>query len=110
MLKNAKSEISKALSSMATMRRIALSGTPIQNNLSEYFRMASWIKPGCLGTESEYERKYCSSIMESLNVSFCGTFISLSNIGYFSPQQVMICFILNYRQMLLKQLLRKVKS
>jgi len=50
MLKNSKSEISKALSAMATMRRILLTGTPMQNNILEYYQMANWTSPGCLGT------------------------------------------------------------
>jgi len=67
MLKNSKSDISKALSSMRTSRRISLSGTPIQNDLLDYFRMANWIKPNCLGTEAEFKRKYCGDIMSSMN-------------------------------------------
>jgi len=69
MLKNNKSGISKALSSIKTPRRIALTGTPLQNNLIEYYRMAEWIRPGCLGTEAEFEKKYVSKIMTSLTVS-----------------------------------------
>ena len=69
MLKNNKSEISKALGSLETKRRIALTGTPLQNNLTEYYRMADWIKPGCLGTETTFECKFANPIMESLVVS-----------------------------------------
>ena len=66
MLKNKKSEISTALSSMATTRRIVLTGTPLQNNLLEFHRMADWIRPGCLGTELEFEKKFATKIMNSL--------------------------------------------
>ena len=69
MLKNNRSEISKALVSLQTKRRIALTGTPLQNNLKEYYRMADWIKPGCLGTDSSFESKFANPIMESLVVS-----------------------------------------
>ena len=71
MLKNNKSEISKALSIMKAPRRIALSGTPLQNDLFEYYRMAEWIKPGCLSnSEYEFERHYVKKIMSSLTVRF----------------------------------------
>jgi transcriptional regulator ATRX len=69
MLKNKKSEISKALSALQTKRRIALTGTPLQNNLTEYYRMADWIKPGCLGSETSFESKFSNPIMDSLVVS-----------------------------------------
>ncbi len=66
MLKNKKSEISIALSSMATTRRIVLTGTPLQNNLFEFHRMADWIRPSCLGTELEFDKKFATKIMSSL--------------------------------------------
>ncbi len=66
MLKNSKSEISKSLSTIATPRRIVLTGTPLQNNLLEFYRMANWIRPGCLQSESAFEKKFATKIMESL--------------------------------------------
>lgn len=51
---------------MKTSRRIVLTGTPLQNNLTEFYRMADWIRPGCLGTELQFERKFESPIMSSL--------------------------------------------
>ena len=69
MLKNNKSEISKALGALQTKRRIALTGTPLQNNLKEFYQIADWIKPGCLGTERSFEWKFSNPIMASLLVS-----------------------------------------
>ena len=81
MLKNSKSDISKALISMNTSRRILLSGTPIQNNLLDYFRMANWIKPNCLGNETQFKKKYLSDIMNSMTVSFPLIYVRLSTIS-----------------------------
>ncbi len=70
-LKNNKSEISKVLAKIQTPRRIALTGTPMQNNLLEYYRMTNWISPGCLcKSEQEFERSYNREIMSSLAVCF----------------------------------------
>jgi transcriptional regulator ATRX len=41
MVKNAKAGVTKAVSSVRTRRRIALTGSPLQNNLSEYYEMVN---------------------------------------------------------------------
>jgi SNF2 family DNA or RNA helicase len=38
-LKSDKTKTSKALQSLSCMRRVILSGTPIQNNLGEFYAM-----------------------------------------------------------------------
>lgn len=66
MLKSNKTDISKVLYSLETRRRIALTGTPMQNSLIEYYHMANWVKPGCLGTEQSFERKFAIPIMRGM--------------------------------------------
>ena len=39
----------KTLLKIETKYRLALSGTPIQNNLKEYYNMCEWVRPGFLG-------------------------------------------------------------
>jgi transcriptional regulator ATRX len=61
MLKNSNNKVFKALSDVKTMRRILLTGTPLQNNVTEYFRMIQFANPGAIDgimTEAEFERKY----------------------------------------------------
>ena len=62
MLKNSKTQIYKALVGVSTKRRIVLSGTPLQNNLGEYYNMASWVRPGFLGGKADFERTYINPI------------------------------------------------
>ncbi len=79
MLKSNTTENSKMLLAMETPRRIALTGTPFQNNLFEYYRMIDWIRPGCLAkSESEFGRTYVDKITSSMTVSFI-SFLSVES-------------------------------
>lgn len=63
MLKNKNNLVFKALMRVKTTRRICLTGSPFQNNLYEYFRMVSYIRPGLLGTsEFGFQKEYAEPI------------------------------------------------
>jgi SNF2 family DNA or RNA helicase len=47
--KNPKSAITCTLNKIRTHRRIVLTGTPMQNNLKEYFSMVNFCNPNFLG-------------------------------------------------------------
>ncbi|KAJ2458723.1 DNA-dependent ATPase protein rad54 [Coemansia sp. RSA 2424] len=57
-LKNSASQTFQALNSLQVERRIILSGTPIQNDLSEYFSLLNFTNPGLLGSTQEFRKKY----------------------------------------------------
>jgi len=48
-LKNSENQTYAALSQLKTKRRILLSGTPIQNDLLEYFSLVHFVNVGILG-------------------------------------------------------------
>ncbi|RDL32534.1 p-loop containing nucleoside triphosphate hydrolase [Venustampulla echinocandica] len=57
-LKNGDSQTFTALNNLNVSRRVILSGTPIQNDLSEYFSLISFANPGLLGTRLEFRKQY----------------------------------------------------
>ncbi|CAF1582131.1 unnamed protein product [Adineta ricciae] len=61
-LKNANAGISKALNKVRTKRRIILTGTPLQNNLKEYYYMVHFVKPHLLGTYREFKNQFIDPI------------------------------------------------
>lgn len=61
-IKNRKSQTNLAVAEVATKRRIILTGTPIQNNLNEYYCMVNFVKPAYLGSEREFNEHYATPI------------------------------------------------
>lgn len=57
-LKNGDSLTFTALDSLNCKRRVILSGTPIQNDLSEYFSLLNFANPGLLGSRQEFRKNY----------------------------------------------------
>lgn len=62
-LKNAEIKTTKAISALPTRRRIILSGTPIQNDLSEFHAMVDFVNPGILGNRELFNRVFEEPIM-----------------------------------------------
>ena len=57
-LKNGESQTFTALNSLNVQKRVILSGTPIQNDLSEYFSLLNFANPNYLGSRNEFRKKY----------------------------------------------------
>lgn len=55
-----------ALNQIKTKSRIALTGSPLNNNLQEYYTLVDWIAPGYLGTSTEFKATYEEPIREGL--------------------------------------------
>ena len=64
-LKNSSVKASTLLSTMATEKRIVLTGTPVQNDLKEFYSLVSFVNPDILGSLSEYSKEYEEPIVKS---------------------------------------------
>ncbi|KDO30107.1 hypothetical protein SPRG_05299 [Saprolegnia parasitica CBS 223.65] len=62
-LKNANSQINQALNALPCKRRILLSGTPMQNDLEEFYAMVDFTNPNILGDPREFRRRFLGPIL-----------------------------------------------
>jgi len=64
-LKTANNKAMLAIQSLNTERRIILSGTPLQNDLGEFYTAINFVNPGLLGQRSAFKRTFEAPIMRS---------------------------------------------
>ncbi|KAF2678019.1 hypothetical protein K458DRAFT_481088 [Lentithecium fluviatile CBS 122367] len=64
-LKTANNKAMQAIQSLNTERRIILSGTPLQNDLGEFFTAIDFVNPGLLGQRSAFKRTFEGPIVRS---------------------------------------------
>lgn len=57
-LKNSDNQTYQALNKLNAKRRILISGTPIQNDLLEYFSLVHFVNAGILGTVQEFKKRF----------------------------------------------------
>uniref|UniRef100_A0A8D3B974 RAD54 homolog B n=1 Tax=Scophthalmus maximus TaxID=52904 RepID=A0A8D3B974_SCOMX len=64
-LKNSSIKTSSALSSLSCNRRVILTGTPVQNDLQEFYALIEFVNPGILGSSTAYRKVYEEPILRS---------------------------------------------
>jgi SNF2 family DNA or RNA helicase len=68
MLKNPKGKLNRLTSRFKTTSRIALTGSPLANNVEEYYSMINWVAPNFLGPLTEFREVYVRDIEAGLCV------------------------------------------
>lgn len=63
-IKNINSQSTKAVMLLNTQHRLALSGTPVENNLSELYSLFKFLNPKMFGSAEEFNNFYVSPIQK----------------------------------------------
>ncbi|EGX58002.1 helicase [Streptomyces zinciresistens K42] len=61
-VKNPYSATAKALRTLPTPARVALTGTPVENNLSELWALLDWTTPGLLGPLKSFRARHARAV------------------------------------------------
>lgn len=65
-LKTSETQVAQLASLFKSKSRIALTGSPLSNNLKEYYSIIHWICPNYLGSRVEFKSKYLEPIQDGL--------------------------------------------
>lgn len=65
MIKNGRTKLSRAIRLLIAEHRLILSGTPIQNNVTELWSLFDYLMPGFLGSERQFNSRYAKPILQS---------------------------------------------
>jgi SNF2 family DNA or RNA helicase len=63
-IKNLSSQTTAAVLSLNAQRRLAMSGTPVENNLGELYSLFRFLNPGFFGSEKNFVQRYQRPIQE----------------------------------------------
>lgn len=61
-IKNAKTQAARSVKRLSAKRRFALTGTPVENRLSDLWSIFDFLMPGVLGTQKEFARRFSAPI------------------------------------------------
>ncbi|MGJ5805029.1 SNF2-related protein [Streptomyces europaeiscabiei] len=66
MVKNHRTATAHALRRIQTAVRVALTGTPVENNLTEAWALMDWLNPGLLGTQRVFRDQFARPIEDNI--------------------------------------------
>lgn len=85
-LKNANNKAAKILSSLEIERKILLTGTPIQNDLLEFYNLVEFANPGVLGTLAQFQKEFVRPILQARDVNCVNS--SIKDLGEEKSQEL----------------------
>ncbi|CAN0903300.1 Protein CHROMATIN REMODELING 20 [Linum grandiflorum] len=79
MIKNARADTTQALKLVKCQRRIALTGSPLQNNLMEYYCMVDFVREGFLGSSHEFRNRFQNPIENGQHTNSTSNDVKIMN-------------------------------
>ena len=76
-VKNARSATARALRAVPSAARVALTGTPVENNLTELWAILDWATPGLLGSRQAFRKVWAGPIESGLEPTKARQFAGL---------------------------------
>ncbi|CAN8295742.1 unnamed protein product [Cochlearia groenlandica] len=78
-LKNEKSKLYEACLKIKTRKRIGLTGTVMQNKISELFNLFEWVAPGSLGTREHFREYYDEPLKQGQRATAPERFVQIAD-------------------------------
>lgn len=79
MIKNTRADVTQTLKQVKCQRRIALTGSPLQNNLMEYYCMVDFVREGFLGSSHEFRNRYQNPIANGQHTNSTAEDVKIMN-------------------------------
>jgi superfamily II DNA or RNA helicase len=76
-IKNATSSTARNLRTIDSQCRVALTGTPVENNLTELWAILDWATPGLLGSRNAFRKVWAAPIESGVDPSVARRFAQL---------------------------------
>ncbi len=76
-IKNAQSSTARNLRTITSRCRVALTGTPVENNLTELWAILDWATPGLLGSRNAFRKVWAAPIESGVDPSVARRFAQL---------------------------------
>jgi superfamily II DNA or RNA helicase len=76
-VKNPRTSTARALRSIDSAGRVALTGTPVENNLTELWAILDWATPGLLGSRNAFRKVWAAPIESGLEPTKARQFADL---------------------------------
>ncbi|XP_058833751.1 DNA repair and recombination protein RAD54B-like [Topomyia yanbarensis] len=106
-LKNSNIRTSTVLDGIDCHRRILLTGTPIQNDLQEFYSLINFVNPGILGSYAEFKAKYEIPIIQSQQPNVLKEFQELGKLRLVELNSITSKFVLRRTQEVINKYLPK---
>lgn len=76
-VKNPQSSTARALRTIGSAARVALTGTPVENNLTELWAILDWLTPGLLGSRNAFRKAWAAPIEAGVDAAKARQFADL---------------------------------